>query len=184
MKMKPLLIIISGAPGSGKSTFARNLAEHMRLLCVERDLAFDGMRHTFAPEPFDRQKDGLTRFYGFIEAGLKLQIGMVVDGTLYRGKSEHFITPLAEFATVINVHTRATNERQRFYDREVAKTQGKETEWLKGHMAVIDEIYQLVVDPLELGCPVIEVATTDDYQPSLEKVAEEIMRLVAVHSAE
>lgn len=174
--MKPLLVIVSGAPGSGKTTFASKLAAYMRLLHIERDRAFDAMRFTFEPETFSREKDGIPLFYELIASILKAQASIVVDATLYKGKSESDIIPLQQHAQIINVHCRATNEHQRFYEREVAKA-GKTPDWLPAHMSKLDEIYDLVRDPLDLGCPIIEVDTTDIYNPSISIIANQINEL-------
>lgn len=89
---------------------------------------------------------------------------------LYKGKSESDIISLQQYAQIINVHCRATNEHQRFYEREVAKA-GKTPDWLPTHMSKLNEIYDLVRDPLDLDCPVIAVGTTDVYSPCISRVA-------------
>jgi len=119
--MKPLLIIVSGAPGSGKTTFASRLAAHMRLLHIERDRAFDAMRYTFEPETFSREKDGIPLFYKLIASVLKTQTSLVVDATLYKGESENDIIPLQQYAQMINIHCGATNEHQRFLSVKLQK---------------------------------------------------------------
>lgn len=174
--MKPLLIIVSGAPGTGKTTFASKLAAHMRLLHIERDRAFDAMRFTFEPGAFSREKDGIHLFYELIASALKTQTSIVVDATLYKGKSENDIIPLHQYAQIINVHCRAANEHQRFYEREVAKA-GRTPDWLPTHMSKLDEIYDLVRDPLDLHCPIIEVDTTDAYSPSVRTIASRITKM-------
>ncbi len=175
--MKPLLVLVSGAPGSGKTTFARQLAEQMRILHIERDRAFDAMLYTLGPD-FSREKQGIPRFYALLAETLKLDVSLVVDATLYRGKSEVDILLLHELATLVNVHCRASNEHQRFYEREVARTGGV-PDWLPAHMPKLDQIYECVRDPLDLGCPCIEVNTTDNYRPSIAEVIAKLSIVVA-----
>lgn len=170
------MIIVSGAPGAGKTTFASKLATHMRLLHIERDRAFDAMRYTFEPEAFSRERDGIPLFYKLVASLLKTQTSLVVDATLYKGKSESDISSLERYAQIINVHCRAANEHQRFYEREVTKA-GKTPDWLPMHMSKLDEIYDLVRDPLNLSCPIIEVDTTDIYSPSIRTVASQINKV-------
>lgn len=171
--MKPLLLIVSGAPGSGKTTFASKLAAQMKLFHIERDRAFDAMRYTFEPHPFNREKEGIPLFYNFVAHTLKGQLSLVVDATLYRGKSEKDILQLHQYSTVINIHCRATNERQRFYERELAKAE-EVPAWLPAHMATLDEIYNLVSEPLDIECPIIEVDTTDIYSPDIATIVSQI----------
>lgn len=170
---KPLLVIVSGAPGSGKTTFAGKLVAHMKLLHIERDRVFDAMRYTFESEAFSREKDGVPLFYELIASVLKTQASIVIDATLYKGKSEKDIIQLQQHATMINIHCRATNEHQRFYERELART-GKVPDWLPAHMSKLDKIYDLVRDPLDLDCPLIEVDTTDTYNPDIRTIASQI----------
>lgn len=151
---KPLLVIVSGAPGSGKTTFASELAAYMKLLYIERDRTFDAMRYTFGTEAFSREKEGIPLFYKLLTSVLKTQTSIVVDATLYKGKSENDIIPLQKHARMINIHCRAVNEHRRFYEREIIKA-GKVPDWLPAHMSKLDEIYDLVRDPLDLGCPII-----------------------------
>lgn len=173
MKPKPLLIIVSGAPGSGKTTFASKLAAHMQLLHIERDRAFESMRYTFGPEPFSREKDGIPLFYNLVASALKAQASIVVDATLYKDKSEKDIIQLHQYSTMLNIHCRAANEHQRFYKRELGKA-GKIPNWLPGHMTKLSEIYDLVCEPLDLGCSIIEVDTTDTYSPDIQAIATQI----------
>lgn len=174
--MKPLFIIVSGAPGSGKTTFAGKLAAHMRLLHIERDRAFDAMQYTYAPRVFSREKDGIPLFHELIASLLKTQTSIVVDATLYKGKSEKDIIQFHQNADMINIHCRSTNEHERFYKREVARA-GKVPDWLPAHMPKLDEIYDLVREPLKLNCPLIKVDTTASYSPAIHEIAERISKI-------
>jgi predicted kinase len=174
--MKPLLIIVSGAPGSGKTTFASKLAAHMQLLHIERDRAFDAMQYTYTPNAFSREKDGIPLFHELIASMLKSRASIVVDATLYKGKSEKDIIQFQQYANMINTHCRSTNEHERFYKREVAKA-GKIPDWLPAHMPKLDVIYDLVREPLELHCPLIEANTTHMYNPDIQTIVTRITKL-------
>lgn len=175
---KPLLIIVSGAPGSGKSTFASELARHMSLLHIERDQFFQSIAFTYLVKNIDREKVGIPRFYHAVEDLLSAEVSLVIDGTLYKGKSEAELRKLQEYATVVNVHCRATNVDERFYTREVARA-GAVPEWLDGHMLHLANIRPLVEDPLELDWDTMEVDTTTEYMPSIREIARTINELYA-----
>lgn len=174
MTHKPLLVLVSGAPGSGKTTFAGQLAKHMNLLHIERDRAFDSMLRTYGDQPFNRQQDGIPAFYTFLQSMIAARISAVVDCTLYKNKSEKDLAPLLEQAHVVQVHCRAINDKQRFYEREAAKP-GR-AEWAADFMKHIEAIYPDVSEPLDLDCPCIEVDTTKDYQPTLDDVANTVLQ--------
>ena len=172
MTNNPLIILVSGAPGSGKTTFATQLAATMNIFHIERDRVFDSMLFTYVDTPFNRQHDGIPAFYNFLHSLIAANISAVIDCTLYKGKSEKDLLPLLPKAHVVQVHCRASNENQRFYDREMAKP--GDTSWVAGFMKHLDEIYPDVSVPLDLGQPCIEVDTTDDYHPSISVVSQTI----------
>lgn len=176
--LKPLLIIVSGAPGSGKSTLASKLAYHMSLTHIERDRFFQSIAYTHFVKNIDREKLGIPRFYQAVEDLLSAEVSLIIDGTLYRGKSEVELLKLQENAIVVNVHCRATNVDERFYAREVAR-KGVAPEWLDGHMLHLAKIRPLVEDPLELGWDIVEVDTTAEYKPSISETAKTINNLYA-----
>lgn len=173
MLHKPLLVVVSGAPGSGKTTFATQLAKHMNLFHVERDRAFEAMRFTYADQPFDRQRDGIPAFYNLLHAVAAANVSAIVDCTLYKNKSEKDLQPLLAKAHVIQVHCRAENEHQRFYEREMARP--GDTSWVADFMQHLQDIYPAVSEPLDIGQPCIEVNTTANYQPALADVSEAIL---------
>jgi chloramphenicol 3-O-phosphotransferase len=171
--LSPLIIIVSGAPGSGKTTLAKQLAEHMRLLHIPRDDFFFSMNYT-AREYIDRRYVGIPAYYDTLVYLAGRGVSLVTDGTIYQGISEVDInTRLAPVARLVNVHCRAENEHERFYAREVQRNGGKSA-WLDNHMEHLKKIYSQAVDPLDLQCQLIEVDATKDYKPSLADIAAQI----------
>ena len=167
----PLFVIVSGAPGSGKTTLATQLAAHMRLLHVPRDEFFWGMTYT-ANAHINRGAEGINTFYDVLRSLGEKGVSLVTDGTIYKGISEPDITSkLAPIARLVNVHCRAENVNQRFYNREVARY-GQATDELEEHLKHLDKIYADTAEPLQLDCPVLEVDTNGIYNPSLAEIAE------------
>jgi broad-specificity NMP kinase len=172
---KPILILVSGAPGSGKTTFASKLANQMSLLHIERDRFFQSIAYTHCARNIDREHVGIPRFYQTVEDLLSAEVSLVIDGTLYKGKSESELRRLQNFATVVNLHCRTADVDERFYAREIAKA-GRVPEWLEGHMLHLAKIRSLVEDPLELDWKIIEVDTTADYNPSISEVSKALSK--------
>lgn len=172
-KSKPLIVFVSGTPGSGKTTLARRLAEHMRLLHVPRDEFFWAMTYTLG-EHINRRQVGIPAYYDALVYLAEHRISLVTDGTIYKGISEEDIKKyLMPVSHLVNVHCYAKNERERFYKREI-ELRGENHPWLDDHMKYLETIYEQTVDPLDLGCTCIEVDTTDGYSPSIEKIANQI----------
>lgn len=173
---KPLVVLVSGAPGSGKTTLAGQLADYMRLPHIERDKILRGMEFT-SGEQLDKAGVGVPVYYSLLQDLLKRGISFVTDGTLYKNISEVDIkSQLLPHAQTINVHTRAKDEHQRFYDREInRKGVSKDWKvWLELHMSHLKRIYASTVDPLELNIPLLEVESTDEYAPSIAEIAARI----------
>jgi len=166
---KPLAIVVSGAPGAGKSTLARAVADRMRLPQIERDVIVRGIERTLG-EKIDRGAFGVPRYFHILHTLIDNQVSFVTDGTLYKGISENDIKRLlVPHAHVINLHARAKNEHQRFYDREMNR-EGHSNEWVAEHMAHLEKIYQDSAEPLELGVECIEVDTNDGFVPGMQEL--------------
>jgi predicted kinase len=176
---KPFLVVMSGAPGSGKSTLARILGDALRVPHLERDIFFDSMNLTMG-DSFNRGNDGIPAFYDTVQGMLAHGVSLVIDGTLYAGKSEADIKKFFEVAQVINVHCRTADPKQRFRERELARAASVERrEWVEGFMERLDVMAPEVTDPLALDWEIIDVDTTGEYNPSISSIVEQIKRLVS-----
>ena len=104
----PLLVIVNGAPASGKTTLARRLANALRLPLLERD----GLKEVLADhlEVADlAQSEALTRaavgvFYTLAAELLRAKVGMVLDQAYRRGQAEDQLRPLLAACQAVMVH--------------------------------------------------------------------------------
>lgn len=173
---QPLLVFVSGAPGAGKTTLAHEIAEYLRIPHVPRDEILRGMEMTVG-RSINRGGEGVAAYYSVLSTMLEAGISLVTDGTIYKEISEKDIkTHLGTRSTVVNVHTRAKNEQERFVKREQER-KGWSSEWVDAHKARLTEIYHQTVDPLELDVPLIEVDTTHGYSPPIEEIVQSIRKI-------
>lgn len=123
----------------------------------------------------DHRVVGISAYYATVGTMLDHGMSLVTDGTMYRGISETDIKNyLVKRAFVINLHTRAKNEKARFKKRESERT-FYPNDWVEGHMRRLDEIYQDTLDPLDYGIECIEVDANDGYTPDITALAQDIM---------
>jgi len=168
-EVQPLLVLVSGAPGSGKTTLARQIAQALKIPHLNRDEIWEGLRFTVrrgAPESIGGR--GVTAEYGALEHLLAVGVSLVADGTMYRGEFEANIRRLRDLAEVVNIHCRAASASQRYRDRELEKQLPQQV--FDAQMKRLSEIGDLVTDPLDLGCPMIEVNTESDLNPPVDEI--------------
>ena len=106
---RPLLVLISGHPGSGKTTLGRALGDAMQLPHLNRDLLRAGM------EPVDMPRAWRV-FLDTIRLWLANDISVVADQTLYTGMVDD-LRSLRDHGDVVNVHCRCPHAYERWVEK-------------------------------------------------------------------
>lgn len=99
----PLLAIVTGRPGSGKTTIARELADALRCPLVSRDRLKEGALHTIgldhAADP-DLARSIFEAFFGQIEWLLRRNISVVAEAAFQQKVWDPNLTSFRELADV------------------------------------------------------------------------------------
>lgn len=172
---KPLIVYVSGAPGAGKTTLAKRIAEQLYVPHVSSDLVHGGVRLTHGG-PIDRKQSLTDAFVASMVFMAQRDISFVVDHVLKRDMSERdIIDVLKPVATIVYVHVQAKDPIARFYAREQARTDHgivlspAELDVRRDfHESNLPNTYE----PLELGVPTITVNTDDGYEPAFDHIIE------------
>jgi predicted kinase len=173
---RPPLVIVSGAPNSGKSTLVRFLAAELTLPLLTKDGFKEVLGDTLGAEDRDASKRLGAAAYELLYATagwlLDAGTGAIVESNFWRGLSETRLAPLIARARPALVHCEAPlstllerhAERIARAERHAVHFDVAETEALRA--AVENGTFE----PLDLGVPTLRVDTTDGYRPGIEEV--------------
>lgn len=175
---KPIIIYISGAPGSGKTTLAKRLSEQLYIPHVSSDLVHGGASLTIG-KPNNRHDTLLNGFVPLMQRYSDLGISFVVDQVLLRGVSEEqIIAQISDIAQIIYIHLETEDPIKRHLSREQSRSDDgkvlspddliKRAQYHEGNLKISQ-------NALDLHVPTLIVKTDNGYDPGFEQIVEFIV---------
>lgn len=177
MTSRPVLAVVSGPPGSGKTTLAHEIARSVGCPAICRDEIKEGMAHAtpgFVPGPGDElTMRTLSAFFGVLELLLTVGVTTVAEAA-FQGRVWHpRLAPLLPLARIRIVH--CTVDPEVAFQRIIRR--GNASVVRAAHAdpgpddAAAHAQRHLAFDRITLDAPLIEVDTTSGYRPGIDQVA-------------
>lgn len=176
MTSQPTLIVVSGPPGTGKTTLAHKIAHSVGCPAICRDEIKEGMVHAtprFVPGPADElAMRTLPTFFGVLELLLKAGVTTVAEAAFQDRLWRPGLEPLRNLAQLRIVH--CTVNADLAFNRSLQRSAENPlrlahldpssrdaAEYIRRHGAFA----RVAVD-----APWIEIDTTDGYRPGLGQI--------------
>lgn len=169
---KPLIVYISGAPGSGKTELAKLVSEQLYTIRMSSDLVHGGIALS---QPNHNRGQAIVEVYvpALIDLA-KRGISLVADHSLKKGLGEvDIIGELKPYAEVVYIHTQTADPISRFVKRTKTSTIPSiiaRQEKLLGRVDYHTENLSVTSQPLKLDVPTLVVNTDDGYDPTLNEI--------------
>lgn len=187
---RPSLIVICGAPASGKTTLARRLAADLRLPLLEKDVIKESLAESLgAIDLGDSRRIGTASFrllYDLAESMLVRGADVMIEANLTRPYAG---TPLARLSDhagllIVQCEAEATTIERRYRERAERGQRHAAHVDLDALPDLIAGLARHAYDLTGLGYPSLRVRTGDGHDPELATVLSTIRhRLDAPASA-
>ncbi|MBI2865775.1 MAG: ATP-binding protein [Chloroflexi bacterium] len=170
---RPPFIVVSGLPGSGKSTFSRQLAQRLPLAIVESD----ALRQVIFPHPAHSQEESNLLFAAIrrlVERLLSEGIPTLLDATNLQERHREYLYHIAYHLGVqlilVWVEAPESVVRERLQRRE-------EGEDPQDHSRATYSVYsRMIPSAQKIARPHFTVNTSCDITPVVEKIVRAVHR--------
>jgi predicted kinase len=176
VETRPLLVIVSGAPNSGKTTLNRRLTASLHLPLLSKDRFKEVLGDTIGAD----DRDASTRLGAaahellYATAGWLLDAGSgaIVESNFWRGTSEPALGQLCARARPVMIHCDVSLPL--LLDRHAERIARAERHAVHFDLGRLDALRAAIeegrYEPLGLDVPTICVDTSDGYSPSFNDI--------------
>ncbi len=168
--MKGLLVIVGGAPATGKTTLAQKLGRSLELPVITKDDIKEALAAPFEAGDRDWSRQLGVAAYSVLFAVAERLLaggqGLILESNFRCGISDPPLRALAALAPTVVIVCRTPVARERF-----AKRAARGRHRVHIDNAVLDEwTGDDSVHQIDIGTPRLVVDTTDGYDPDLEEI--------------
>jgi predicted kinase len=184
MKQKPKLVIVTGRPGSGKTTLAKELGKILYLPVVSRDEIKEGYVNTFGTKhdelPADTNKKVTEVFFQTLEFLLSNNVSIIAEAAfqhkVWEPEIRRMENSVDQFMIICEVSPELAAERhlQRGLEnpqREFFHGDNRVVHYKKTGVLLPAGDYE----PPSVDIPTIKVSTEEGYAPNLKDISSKIL---------
>jgi predicted kinase len=181
MARRPALVIVSGPPGSGKTTLARQITRVLGCPLLSRDEINEGIFHTFSHDLAIADKNRVAKltfdaFFSLIDLMLSSSVSIVAEAAFqdYRWRTGLKQLGAAADMRIIHCEVEPGLARQRVFHRHLQTPDAPRTRRAaRARQASRPDLPASDgFQSLSLPMPALRVATTDGYKPGLDEIVE------------
>ena len=175
MSIKPYLLIVTGKPGSGKTTFANKLGNEIHMPVINRDGIKEGYVHTFRKRhtELSHESNKITTeiFFDTLMGLIDNNISVIAEAAFQHGVWAYMLKRFMEKAQIYVLICKVNDNvaHDRFIKRYLNNSF---REYFHGDKSVDLSINSY--EELHLDVPTIYIDTTGDYSPSIKNLSKTV----------